>query len=280
MNTAKRCLRPNDRSGMAGRVEEAFRNCKERDESALIVYLTGGFPSFETSLSYLLACSEGGADIIEIGVPFSDPMADGPVIQKASDEALRAGVTPKRVLELTAKVREKCDVPIVLMGYYNPIFRMGEEEFVKQAKKAGADGLIVADLPIEESLTLEMSCMNEGIHLIQLVAPTTSEDRMMHIAGRSSGYLYLVSRMGTTGARGSLSERLPALIERAKEAAGDLPLAVGFGVSTREHVEEITALGADGVIVGSAILSRMIDGVKPHEIRDFVKELKAGSRKH
>jgi tryptophan synthase alpha subunit len=277
--TAKRCERPNDRSGTAGRVEEAFRNCKERDESALIVYLTGGFPSFETSLSYLLACSEGGADIIEIGVPFSDPMADGAIIQRTSDEALRAGVTPKRVLELTARVREKCDVPIVLMGYYNPIFRMGEEEFVKQAAKAGADGLIVADLPIEESLTLEMLCMNQGIHLIQLVAPTTSEDRMMHIAGRSSGYLYLVSRLGTTGARGALSEGLPALIERAKEAAGDLPLAVGFGVSTKEHVEDITALGADGIIVGSAILSRIIDGVKPHEIRDFVKELKSGSRK-
>jgi tryptophan synthase alpha subunit len=280
MNTQKRCHRPDDRSGTAGRIEEAFRNCKERDESALIVYLTGGFPSFETSLNYLLACSEGGADIIEIGVPFSDPMADGAVIQKASDEALRAGVTPKRVLELTARVREKCDVPIVLMGYYNPIFRMGEEEFVKQARRAGADGLIVADLPIEESLTLEMFCMNEGIHLIQLVAPTTPEDRMMHIAGRSSGYMYLVSRLGTTGARGDLSMGLPALIERAKEAAGDLPLAVGFGVSTKEHVEEITSMGADGVIVGSAILSRMIDGVKPHEIRHFVKELKSGSRKH
>ncbi len=278
--TSKRCVRPDDQSGTAGRIEEAFRNCKERDESALIVYLTGGFPSFETSLSYLLACKEGGADIIEIGVPFSDPMADGAVIQKSSFEALRAGVTPERVLELTARVREKCDVPIVLMGYYNPVFRMGEEEFVKQARKAGADGLIVADLPIEESLTLELFCMNEGIHLIQLVAPTTPEDRMMHIAGRSSGYLYLVSRLGTTGARGNLSETLPALIGRAKEAAGDLPLAVGFGVSTKEHVEEITSLGADGVIVGSAIISRIIDGVKPHEIRDFVKELKSGCSKH
>jgi tryptophan synthase alpha subunit len=276
---SKRCVRPDDRSGTAGRVEEAFRNCKERDESALIVYLTGGFPSFETSLSYLLACSEGGADIIEIGVPFSDPMADGAIIQKASDEALRAGVTPQRVLELTARVREKCDVPIVLMGYYNPIFRMGEEEFIKRARKGGVAGLIVADLPIEESLTLEMFCMNEGIHLIQLVAPTTPEDRMMHIAGRSSGYLYLVSRLGTTGARGTLSQKLPTLIERAKEAAGDLPLGVGFGVSTQEHVREITGMGADGVIVGSAILSRIIDGVKPHEIRDFVRELKAGCRK-
>ena len=124
------------------------------------------------------------------------------------------------MLELTARVREKCDVPIVLMGYYNPIFRMGEEEFVKQARKAGVDGLIVADLPIEESLTLEMFCMNEGIHLIQLVAPTTPEDRMMHIAGRSSGYLYLVSRLGTTGARGTLSEKLPALIETGQGGGG------------------------------------------------------------
>ncbi len=223
---SKRCVRPDDRSGTAGRVEEAFRNCKERDESALIVYLTGGFPSFETSLSYLLACSEGGADIIEIGVPFSDPMADGAVIQKASDEALRAGVTPQRVLELTARVREKCDVPIVLMGYYNPIFRMGEEEFVKQARKAGVDGLIVADLPIEESLTLEMFCMNEGIHLIQLVAPTTPEDRMMHIAGRSSGYLYLVSRLGTTGARGH-SERKVAHPDREGQGGGGGPSAGG-----------------------------------------------------
>ena len=206
-------------------------------------------------------------------------MADGPVIQKASDEALRACVTPARVLELTARVREKCDVPIVLMGYYNPIFRMGEEEFVKQAQRAGVDGLIVADLPMEESLTLEMLCMNHGIHLIQLVAPTTPEDRMMHIAGRSSGYLYLVSRLGTTGAQGRLSEGLPALISRAKEAAGDLPLAVGFGISTKEHVQEITSLGADGVIVGSAIISRIIDGVKPHGIRDFVKDLKSGCRK-
>jgi tryptophan synthase alpha subunit len=279
MNSTNHCERPEDRSGSAGRIEEAFRNCKERDESALIVYLTGGYPSFETSLNYLLACTEGGADIIEIGVPFSDPMADGAVIQKASDEALRAGVTPKRVLELTAKIREKCDVPIVLMGYYNPIFRMGEEEFVKQAKKAGVDGLIVADLPIEESLTLELFCINEGIHLIQLIAPTTPEDRMMHIAGRSSGYLYLVSRLGTTGARGKLNDGLPALMARAKEAAGDLPLAVGFGISTKQHAEDITALGADGIIVGSAIISRIIDGAKPHEVRDFVRELKSGCRK-
>ncbi len=199
---------------------------------ALICYLTAGYPDRDRSIEYMMACLEGGADMIEMGIPFSDPVADGPVIQATSDAALRGGMRPKGVLDLVAEVRSRTEAPIVLMGYYNPIFRMGESEFTALAAQKGADGLIVPDLPLEESHHLRQCCLRDGMDLVQLVAPTTPDERMRRIASSSSGYLYLVSRMGITGTGTGSDDDLAELVRRTKACAGALPVAVGFGIST------------------------------------------------
>ena len=213
---------------------------------------------------------------MEVGVPFSDPVADGPTIQATSQKALEMGVTPSKVLELVREAKRVAPVPVVLMGYYNPIFRMGEQRFVELASAAGADGLIVADLPLEESGGLLALCDRQGLDLIQLIAPTTPEERMGRIASSSRGYVYLVGALGTTGSRDSLAEELPELVRRARRASGPMPLAVGFGVSGADHVRRIISFGADGVIVGSAILSRIAAGEGPERIRAFVGDLRTG----
>ncbi|WP_019176707.1 tryptophan synthase subunit alpha [Methanomassiliicoccus luminyensis] len=240
----------------------------------LVCYLTAGFPSEGRDLDYVLACVEGGADVVEIGAPFSDPVADGKVIQYTSQKALENGTTPAKVFDLVRKVRERSDVPIAIMGYYNPIFRIGEERYVRGAKAAGADGFIVPDLPMEESASLERSCSAEGVDLIQLVGPTTSEERMKRIAARSSGFLYVVSSLGTTGARGDVPSSVGGLVARAKKAAGPLPVSVGFGISRPEHVREVLATGANAAIVGSAILQKVIDGESPERVSALVRSLK------
>ncbi len=258
------------------RISTTFQSCASEGRAALICYLTAGYPDVKSSVEHMIAVEKGGADILEIGVPFSDPVADGPVIQRTSQLALERGMTPKWVLELVAEVRTRSKIPIVLMGYYNPIFRMGDEVFVQKAAAAGADGLIVADMPYEESEDLRRICRKHSIDLIQLVGPTTDEPRMRAIGAASSGYLYLVSSLGTTGARDKLPDELPNLIQQAKRAAGVLPVAVGFGVSKREHASQIVAAGADGVIVGSALLSGISSGRDPEGTAEFVKDLRQG----
>ncbi len=241
--------------------------------NALVCYLTAGYPSEAASLEYILACVNGGADVIEIGVPFSDPVADGKVIQFSSQKALEAGMTPNKVFGLVRELRKHTNIPIVLMGYYNPIFRIGEAEYARRAKEAGADGLIVPDLPLEESRTLLEHCRTHGVDLIQLVGPTTPEDRMRVIARNSSGFLYLVSSMGTTGTRRELGAEVADLVARAKRAAGPIPLGVGFGISRPEQVSRLKEAGADAVIVGSAILQMVIDGQSPSAVERFVRSL-------
>lgn len=259
-----------------GVIQEAIMLPRKEKKGALICYLTAGYPDPVSFIDYFKASVEGGADIMEVGVPFSDPVADGPTIQATSLKALEMGVTPSKVFELVRKAKRVAPIPVVLMGYYNPIFRMGEEEFVRRAAEAGTNGLIVADLPLEESEDLRPICERHELDLIQLVAPTTPEARMRRIASASRGYLYLVGALGTTGSRSALDEGLPELVRKAKRAAGPTPLAVGFGVSSREQVRDIISYGADGVIVGSAILSRIAKGEKPDQIKDFVAELKSG----
>ena len=258
------------------RISGAFHRCAVEGRAALICYLTAGYPDAESSIEHMIAAEKGGADVLEIGVPFSDPVADGQVIQRTSQMALEKGMTPKGVLELASKVRSRSNIPIVLMGYYNPIFRMGDEAFVHMASEAGVDGLIVADMPCEESEELGRLCRRHNVDLIQLVGPTTNGPRMRSIAAASSGYLYLVSSLGTTGARGELPAELPQLIQRAKDAAGELPVAVGFGVSKREHANGIAEAGADGVIVGSALLSSLSSEGTADRISEFVKDLRQG----
>jgi tryptophan synthase alpha chain len=242
----------------------------------LICFLTAGFPTERDSLEYAMACVRGGADVIELGVPFSDPVADGKVIQYTSQKALEGGMTPAKVFDLVRELRSRTDVPIVLMGYYNPIFRIGEDEYVRRTKEAGADGLIVPDLPMEESRSLIQRCHDRGVDLVQLVGPTTSPERMAKIAAHSSGFLYLVSTMGTTGAKKELGEDVEVLVARAKRACNGIPLGVGFGVSAPEHVVRLRDAGADAAIVGSAILKMVIDGQSPGEVETFVRTLVEG----
>jgi tryptophan synthase alpha chain len=260
------------------RILRCFKDLRAKDEIALVCYLTAGYPDRERSIEYVHACLRGGADLIEIGVPFSDPVADGPVIQATSDAALRGGMRPKNVLELVTQVRSGTEAPLVLMGYYNPIFRMGEDRFAQRAARSGADGLIVPDLPYEESRTLRRSCHRNDLDLIQLVAPTTEDARMGEISSASSGYLYLVSRLGITGASKGPGGDLGPLVRRTKRCANGLPVAAGFGISTPEQVAELRGHGADGAIVGSGILKRIIDGEGPEEITSYVRSLRSACR--
>lgn len=250
------------------RLSRAFR------PGTLVCYLTAGYPSYEKSIDYVMACVEGGADVIELGVPFTDPVADGKVIQMASQVALEQGMTPSRVLRFASEIRSRTEVPLVLMGYYNPIFVVGEAEFAERAAEAGVDGLIVPDLPVEECSSLRQQCQRRSMDLVQLVAPTTPEERMAKIARRSSGFLYVVSSMGTTGERVDLDDRVGALVARAKQAAGPLPVGVGFGVSTPQQVRSLRDHDADGVIVGSALLRKVASGESPRGLESYVRSLK------
>lgn len=257
-----------------GRISNGFASLREKGEMALVCYLTAGYPDRARSIEYIMACLEGGADMIEVGIPFSDPVADGPVIQATSDAALRGGMRPKVVLDLVAEVRSRTEAPLILMGYYNPIFRMGESEFTALAAQKGADGLIVPDLPLEESGHLRQCCLRDGMDLVQLVAPTTPDDRMRRIASSSSGYLYLVSRLGITGARTGPENDLAGLLRRTKAGAGTLPVAAGFGIATPSQVRQLRGHGADGAIVGSAILKRIMEGEGPRKVSAYVRSLK------
>lgn len=260
------------------RIKGAFRRCGDRGEGALICYLTAGYPDDSSFLEYFDACLAGGADIMEVGVPFSDPVADGPTIQLTSQVALERGMTPLGALESVRGLRTSTEVPMVLMGYYNPIFRIGEPQYASRASEAGADGLIVADLPLEESAGLRSACLDEGLDLIQLASPLSQGKRMQDICRASQGYLYLVSALGITGTRNSLAEGLPQLIERTVRAAGELPVAVGFGISSPRHVGQVIQAGATGAIVGSALLAQIIEGARPESIAEFVGQLKAATK--
>ncbi len=228
------------------RISTAFAKGK-----AFIPFLTGGDPNLDTTEALLFALSDSGADLIEIGIPFSDPIAEGPVIEAADGRALSAGCTTDKLFELVKKVRPKIETPLAFMTYYNPIFSYGVERFTINCAESGIDGLIVPDLPFEEQAELSGPCSVNGLDLIPLIAPT-SEARIARIAKEARGFLYCVSSLGVTGERSAISSSARQMIERAKEAA-DIPCAVGFGVSTPEQARAMAAF-ADGVIVGSAIV--------------------------
>ncbi|MSR22477.1 MAG: tryptophan synthase subunit alpha [Gemmatimonadetes bacterium] len=234
------------------RIAAAFAERRAKGEAALIPYSCAGFPSRQESLELLHAAAGAGADLIELGIPFSDPLADGPTIQKATFEALRKGMTVRGVLDVLREFRRSADTPVVLMTYLNPIYHFGLEAFVSAAREAGADGLLITDLPANADPELEETVQGSGLDLIRLLAPTTSTDRIPVVASGASGYLYYLSRTGVTGARTELRVELAREIE-AIRAAVDLPVAVGFGVSTPEHAALLAEV-ADGVIVGSALL--------------------------
>ncbi len=263
----------NEPRGVAA-VAAAFATARAERRAALITFLTAGYPSLAESASLARALQDGGADLIELGVPFSDPMADGPTIQRASYAALEAGVTPRDCLNLAATLRrEGVTIPLLLMGYYNPILSYGPEAFAQDTSAAGVDGLIVPDLPPEEADPLQSACERAGLALVFLIAPTTSDERLAAIAQATTGFLYVVSRLGTTGAALQAGPDVGALLDRARRYAAT-PIAVGFGVSTPDQARALAPL-ADGVIVGSAIVERAPLGAET--LRAYVASLRAAA---
>jgi tryptophan synthase alpha chain len=242
-------------------IERAFRKRKP----AFMPYLPVGYPTLPGSIDAMEALGKNGADLIEVGIPFSDPLADGPVIQQATQTALQNGVTVERVLESVAELRRRgVAIPLILMGYYNPIFRRGLEAFRDAALAAGADGLIVPDLPPEESADLEQ-VLGDGLPLIRMLAPTTSDQRLQKICTAARGFLYLVSVTGVTGTREKLSAGLPDFLARVRAASPQgLPLCVGFGISSPGQAAEVGRI-AEGVIVGSACVRAV--GSQPEPAR-------------
>lgn len=235
------------------RIAQTFQRLRERGEKALVVYLTAGDPDLDKTGEILVGLAEAGVDILEIGVPFSDPTADGPVIQEAAQRALRKGTTLAGILDLIAGLRKSVALPpVVLFGYYNPIYAFGLDRFARQAEAAGIDGLLVVDLPPEEAGELRRETDPRGMDFISLIAPTTSEERMGQIARQGRGFLYYISITGVTGTAKPNAESVKRDIERIR-AYTDTPLVVGFGISTPEQARAFAPL-ADGVVVGSAFV--------------------------
>ena len=237
----------------ASRLDRRFAQLKTENRAGLVTFITAGDPDLETGLEILKALPDAGADIIELGMPFSDPMADGPAIQAASLRALRAGGSLQRTLDMVADFRKRdTDTPIVLMGYYNPIYSYGVKKFLDAALGAGVDGLIVVDLPPEEDEELCLPALQAGISFIRLVAPTTDDRRLPVVLENTSGFVYYISIKGTTGAASAESGSISAAVERLRRHT-QLPIAVGFGIRTPEQAAEVARLG-DAVVVGSALV--------------------------
>jgi len=263
-----------------GRLAARFAELRARSEKALVPFVTCGDPDLETTEAILLALAESGADAIELGVPFSDPIAEGPTIQRASERALRAGATLRRTLELVKKLRPKLALPLVLMGYANPFYAMGERPFAEAAAEVGVDGVIVVDLPPEEGEPLFAELEARGVDPILLAAPTTTDARLARLVARTRGFLYYVSLTGVTGARARLAAGLRERVTHVRSLS-DVPVCVGFGVSTPEQAREVAGF-ADGVVVGSALVDRVERAGSREAAVDaaarFVAELKAGLR--
>jgi tryptophan synthase alpha chain len=256
------------------KLSEKFNELKRKNDGALIAYICAGDPTPEATKRYVEALVRGGADIIELGLPFSDPIADGPTIQAGIERALHAGMTPDVYFRTVSAI--KLHNPLVVMTYYNLIFRRGHEKFVKDCVASGISGIIVPDLPAEESLELAGFCRQNDIDLIFLVAPTTTETRMKLILAQGTGFIYLVARLGVTGARTDISASTRELIKRVKT---NMPKAVGFGISNGKQAAEIIRAGADGVIVGSAFVDIIArDDNAEERLEALAKELKDGMR--
>lgn len=264
------------------RISTLFAARKAEGRKAFIAYLTGGDPTPKHTLSLVLALERGGADLIELGVPFSDPIADGPVIQRASDRALRAGANLPGLLENVREIRKHTQIPLLLFSYINPLLRYGFERLAKDASQAGIDGVLLTDLSVEEAAAPVQKLREQGLDTVFLAAPTSTDHRLRLVAENSSGFVYLVSRTGVTGEQTSLSSSAARLIERTRSLT-DLPLALGFGISTPDQVAEVAQL-ADGIVVGSAIVKCIeANGTSPDlpaKLEAFTRQLTAPLRAH
>jgi tryptophan synthase alpha chain len=237
------------------RIARRFAELRERGQMGLVAFITAGDPSLAATESLVLALAEAGADVVELGVPFSDPLADGPAIQRSSERALRAGTTLAGVLDLVAAIRRKSDVALVLFSYYNPVLQMGLEQFAWRAAAAGADGVLITDLTPEEAGEYRGVMAARALDTIFLAAPTSTDERLAKIAACTSGFLYVISRTGVTGAKDTLPEDLPALVRRVRRMTA-LPIAVGFGISLPGQVSVLGGL-ADAAVVGSALVEEI-----------------------
>jgi tryptophan synthase alpha chain len=237
------------------RISRRFDALREAGELGIVAYITAGDPTLAATHKFVLALAEAGADVIELGIPFSDPLADGPTIQRASERALKVHTTLAQVIDLIREIRKSSEVPIVLFGYYNPVLQMGLEKFAAAAASAGADGVLITDLTPEESDDYRRILSAHNLDTIFLGAPTSTDERLAKIADVSSGFLYLISRTGVTGAKDALPDDLPALLRRARKVT-QLPIAVGFGISLPGHVSVLGGL-ADAAVVGSALVSEI-----------------------
>jgi tryptophan synthase alpha chain len=246
-----------------------FEKQKQHGYGCLIGYITAGDPTPEWTPEIANALIRGGVDILELGLPFSDPIADGPTIQNASLRALKAGTTPLQVVEIAKEIKAKHGIPLIIMTYYNPVFKFGVDRFLATAKEVGVDGFIVPDLPVEEADEYRKAAKAVKLDTIFLVSPATSKKRLKEIVDASSGFLYLVSRFGVTGAQTSVADTTVELIKKVQPAtAGKVPLAVGFGISKPEHVRRVINAGADAAIVGSAFIN-----IVEKNKKDMLKDL-------
>jgi tryptophan synthase alpha chain len=262
------------------RIAKCFATLRAAGEMGIVAYITAGDPSLDATVEFVLALEEAGTDVIELGVPFSDPLADGPTIQRASERALKSGASLPKILELAGRIRKSSQVPLVLFSYYNPILQMGLEPFAAAASGAGVDGVLATDLSPEESVEYRRILAMHHLDTIFLCAPTSTDERLASIAKCSSGFLYLVSRTGVTGAKDTLPADLPALLRRVRNFT-NLPIAVGFGISLPGHVTLLGGL-ADAAVVGSSLVSEIEHAKTPRQaakaLRERIGSLKQAAR--
>ncbi len=262
------------------RIERCFAALRSAGEMGIVAYITAGDPSLDATLEFVLALEEAGTDVIELGVPFSDPLADGPTIQRASERALKSGASLPKILELVSRIRKSSQIPLVLFSYYNPVLQMGLKKFAAAASAAGVDGVLATDLSPEESVEYRRILATHHLDTIFLCAPTSTDERLASIAKCSSGFLYLVSRTGVTGAKDTLPDDLPALLRRVRNFT-KLPIAVGFGISLPGHVTLLGGL-ADAAVVGSSLVAEIEHAKTPHQaakaLRERIGTLKQAAR--
>lgn len=262
------------------RISSCFAVLSKAGELGIVAYITVGDPTLDATEKIVLAAADAGADVIELGVPFSDPVADGPVIQRAGERALRGGTTLAQVLDLVARLRRTTQVPLVIFSYFNPILQMGLEKFAAQAAQSGADGVLVTDLTLEEATEYRAVLQAHNLDTIFLAAPTSTDTRLAQISAATTGFLYLVSRTGVTGTRDSLPAELPALVRRVRKFTS-LPIAVGFGISLPTHVTVLGGIG-DAAVVGSALMA-VVEKAPSGDaaavaVADLVRSLKNAAR--
>lgn len=261
------------------RIAQAFARTRREKRAAFVAYLCAGDPDFDTSLAACRAVIDAGADVLELGVPFSDPLADGLTNQLAAQRALESGMTASRVFELVKRIREKSQVPVIFYTYYNLVFSNGVENYVRAAKEAGVDGMLTLDLPPEEADELQAACTKHDLKTVFIVAPTTPPARLARIGAAATGFIYYVSREGVTGVRDQVAANIPDAVAKIREHTA-LPVVVGFGISNRDQVRQV-ARAADGVVVGSALVNVIKDNLDnraglPARLRILAADLVAG----